>query len=152
MARRRWTWLLAAGLGSLLVWGCERSLGIYWLGDTDLEVEFVVTESGSESAIPGAQILVDSYEGHNKQQFELFTDQRGLAHKQCGYTYCCGFRSTLGITNTFSVDVPAWWFQVRADGFEPSEWVDLVALESTRHQRIGPDKAKLAVPVALKRR
>jgi hypothetical protein len=140
----------------LLVWGYDRVQMIHWVGGTDLEVVFVVTDADSGSPIPGAEIKVWSeggfYEGPDKGEFALLAGARGEARKVCRDSMCFGTRSGLGFTDTYVVHLPFWHFRVVAPGHEPSEWVDLDVLEYRRQvQRAGPRRARVVVPVSLHR-
>ncbi|HLJ93851.1 MAG TPA: hypothetical protein VKU02_11750, partial [Gemmataceae bacterium] len=71
---RRWRIrpLVAAIALPLLVWGFDRITMIYWVGSTDLEVVFAVTDANGHP-IPGVRIEVQSeggfYEEQDKQEF-----------------------------------------------------------------------------------
>jgi hypothetical protein len=56
---RKWLLLITFTV-PLLVWGFDRLLLIYWVGRTDLEVEFAVGDAASGAPIPGAQVEVQS--------------------------------------------------------------------------------------------
>ncbi len=158
MARRWWKRLLVAALVlPLLVWGCDRLLAIHWVGSTDLEVEFAVTDAATGNPVPGARVEVQSeggfYAEDFKQEFALTTDPGGLARRECARSMCYGTQSGLRFTDTFVVYLPFWRYRVLAEGFESSEWADLNVLELRRQvRRTGPRRAKLAVPVALHKR
>jgi hypothetical protein len=61
MAHRWWVRILFVLIAlPLLVWGYDRYRLIKWVGGTDLEVEFVVTDVESGDPIPEARIEVHS--------------------------------------------------------------------------------------------
>jgi hypothetical protein len=153
---RRWLkWLLLVVLSvPLLVWGCDRIQTIYWVGSTDLEVEFVVTDAISGLPLSGAQIEVKSeggfYEQRDEREFTLVADPDGIARKECRNSMCFGTQSGLRFTDTYVVHLPCWLFRVTAPNYEPSDWVDLDVWENvSRVQRVGPGRAKLVVPASL---
>jgi hypothetical protein len=156
MARRRLMWLLLALIAApLLVCGYDSLNTIYWVGSTDLEVEFDVTAVGSGAPVPGAQVEVQSeggfYEEDTKQAFVLDADANGVARKDCRDSMCFGTQSGLRFTDTFDVHLPWWRFRVAAPGYEPSEWVNLDVMEYVRQVRqVGPRRARLVVPVSLR--
>jgi len=158
MARRWWKWLLLTPIAvSLLVWGADRLQIIYWVGRTDLEVEFAVADAATGSSVPGARVEVQSdggfYEEQDTQEFLLIADAGGIARKVCRHSMCFGTRSGLKFTDTFAVHLPWWKYRVLAEGFEPSEWADLDVLEFQRQaQQYGPERSKLVVPVLLHKR
>ena len=158
MARRWWKWLLLVlVVVPLLVWGCDRLQTVYWVGSTDLEVKFAMTDAVTGDPIPSAQVEVHSeggfYEERGRQEFVLVADANGVAHKECRNSMCFGARSGLGFTNTFAVHLPWWRYRVVAEGFEPGEWAELDVLEFRRQvRRAGPGKTTLVVPVSVHRR
>jgi hypothetical protein len=159
VAQRRW-WkrlLVAAVVLPLLMWGCDRVQIIYWVGHTDLEVEFAVTDTATGNPVPGTRIEVQSeggsYAEDLKQEFVLTADAGGLARKECPRSMCFGTQSGLRFTNTFVVHLPWWRYRVVAEGYNPTERDELDVLELRRQvRRAGPGKAKLVVPVSLHKR
>jgi hypothetical protein len=152
--RRRIRLLIIAITLPFLVWGFDRVLMVAWVGNTDLEVEFVVADAAAGSPIPGARVEVQSdggfYEERDKQEFTLNAGADGIARKECRHSMCFGIHSGLGFTNTFFVHLPWWRFRVVAGGYESSEWADLDVPEYVRQaRRVGPGRAKLVVSVAL---
>jgi hypothetical protein len=130
---------------------------MYWVGHTDLEVAFCLTALDSGQPIAGARIEVrsegGSYEERGEQQFVLSTDANGVARKECRHNTCSGARSALGFTDSFAVHLPWWQFRVSAPGFESSAWMDLAIGDIRRRtHRIGPGRARVVVPVTLRRR
>ncbi len=158
MTRRWWKWiLLACLLAPLLVSVYDRMQMMYWVGRSDLEITFAITDVDTGNPIPRARIEIHSeggfYEERAKQDFVLKADDDGLARKECRNSMSFGTRSALGFTNTFVVHLPFWWYHVVADGFESNEWTDLDVLELRRKvQRAGPGKSTLVVPVTLHRK
>lgn len=147
----------SAALAVLLIRAFDASGKIAWVGSTDLEVGFTVTDLDSQAAVPDARIEVLSdggfYEERNKQQFELAAAADGTVRKQCRNSMCFGTRSRLGFTDTFVVHLPWWRYRVRAPGYETSEWEDLDVPENVRRvERIRDGGARLVVPVCLSRK
>jgi hypothetical protein len=157
MTRRWWKWLLVVGiLVPLLVWGYDRLQMIDWVGRTDLDVEFVVTEAGSSAPVPGARVEVHSdggfYEEKDPQEFVLITDADGVARKECRGNMCGGRSSGLGFTDTYAVSRPSWRFRVTAPGYEPCEWAALgEGPYRQQAKETGPGHARLEVAVSLQR-
>lgn len=158
---RLWRILLIAVFAALLiVGGYDRILMIQWVGGTDLEVEFLLREAGTENPIPGVRVEIKEfqsedgfYEERDKRAIVLSSDGRGVARKECRNSMCFGTRSGLGFTDTFAVHLPWWWFRVVAPGFESSEWLDLHEFEfRNRAQRTSSGKAKWSVLVSLHRK
>lgn len=155
MSRRWWTRLLiAAVVLPLLVWGCDYVQTIHWVGSTDLEVEFVITDAATGGPVPGSRVEVQSeggfYEERDKQEFVLATGADGVARKECRESICFGTQSGLRFTNTYVVHLPWWRYRVVAEGYTSTAWDELDVLELRRQvRRAGPAKANLAVPVSL---
>jgi hypothetical protein len=155
MARRwRIRLLIAAIAVPLLILGLDSVQTIHWVGSTDLEIEFAITDAVTGSSIQGARVEVQSeggfYAERMKQDFVLVADTEGFARKICGQSMCFGTESGLRLTNTFLVHLPWWRYRVVADGYEPSEWAEMDVIELRRQvRRAGKGKAKLLVPVSL---
>ena len=159
MARRWWKRLLVVVIAvPLLVWGYDRVQMIHWVGSTDLEVHFAVTDSATGAPIPGARVEIQQakggfYEDRDEKDFVLFSGGDGLASRECRESMCFGTGSGLGFTDTFAVHLPYWRFRVIADGYKSGEWTELdVPRYIRKARRAGPRKAKLVVPVALPKR
>jgi hypothetical protein len=157
MTRRWWKWLLIVGIVvPLLALGFDRLQKIYWVGSTDLDIEFIVTGASSSDPVPGARVEVHSeggfYDERDKQEFALVTNADGVARKVCHDSMCSGTQSGLRFTDTYAVHLPWWWFRVIAPGYEPSEWLELdVTQYREQVQRTGPQRARLAVSVSLQK-
>jgi hypothetical protein len=156
MARRRWKWLVIGPIAlALLIWGYDRVMTIYWVGSTDLEVEFAITDNAAGSPIADARVEIQQskggfYEDRDEKEFVLISDSAGLARRGCPESMCFGTRSGLGFTNTFAVHLPYWQFRIVADGYQPGQWTPLNVQQYIREaQRAGPGKAKLRVPMSL---
>jgi hypothetical protein len=163
MVRRWWKWLLPAACAAALLvasaWVCDRSAKIAWVGNADLDIEFVVTEAGSGSPIAGARVEAQSeggfyeergnfYEERGKQEFVVVSDAGGVAHGEYRRVMSFGTRSRLGFTDTYDVHLPSLRFRVAAPGYQPSGWIEL--WEYRRQvKRAGPGRARLTVPVPL---
>src|SRR5262245_27701282 len=110
MERRRWTWLLILSAVRLHVWAYDRMAPGSWVVGTDLEVECVVTEAGSDRPIAGARVDVQSeggfYEERDEKKFVLTVDADGVARKVCHQSMCFGTSSGLGFSNSFAVHLP----------------------------------------------
>lgn len=155
MPRRWWILLLSVIALPLLVWGYDRLLMTRWVGDTDLEVEFVVTDSVTGGPVPRARVEIQSeggfYAEDFKQDFTLTGDDSGVARKECLHSMCFGTQSQLRFTDTFAVHLPFWRYRVVAGGYHSTEWIELGLPQARQVQRAGHGKAKLVVPVALRR-
>lgn len=129
---------------------------VAWVGRTDLEIEFLITDSISGKAVSNARVDLGSPrelpEESQPDQPSLITDDDGRARTICRNCVCSGRRNRLLQLDTFVIDLPAWQFQVIADGFEHSKRIELdvahYVQRVVRSQKVG---AKLVVPVSLHR-
>lgn len=154
-----WQKWLAMGVIAvpLCVWGYDRVLVIHWVGHTDLDVEFSISDAATGAPIRGARVEIQQtaggyYEDRDEKGYMLASGDDGLARKVCRSSMCFGTRSGLGFTDTFVVHLPVWRFQAVANGYEPSQWTELDVphyLQQVRQS--GPGEAKLAVAVSLDR-
>lgn len=127
------------------------------MGRIDLDIEFVVTEMGVGTPVPGARVKIQQegglFEDATKQEFDLITDADGVARRECRKSMCFGTTSRLKFTDTLVVHLPFWMYAVTADGFRSKQWEDFDVLERRRQvERNGPERAKLVVPVELQRK
>ena len=144
MVRRRWFWLLGLFAIPLAALGFDRVVRVCWVGYTDLEIEFIVTEADTRQPIRGAEITVLSeggfYSEREEKQFKLETDHEGRARRVCHDSMCFGTQSGLCLTDTYVVHLPGWYIQVSAPGYRPSKWVSvntrLTDIESQRPARV----------------
>lgn len=154
MMTKRWLWTLAIVFAlPLLAWGFDRFHNIRWVGSTDLEVAFAITDAATGDPLPGAKVEVQSeggfYEERDRQEFVLTAGADGLARKACRRSMCFGTQSGLWLTDTFAVHLPWWRFRPVADGYEPAEWTDLDVPEYARQAKKTGSGAKLVVPIIL---
>jgi hypothetical protein len=101
MARRWWKLLLIVVAVPLLVWGYDGVQMFYWVGSTDLEVEFAVSDAATGGPISGARVEIQQakggfYEDRDEKEFALVTNGDGLASRECRDSMCFGTRSGLG--------------------------------------------------------
>lgn len=155
MARRwRKRLLIAITVPPLLVCCYDRLWMIAWVGDTNLEVAFAVTDAATGRPVLGASVDVQSdgglYEERDKQAFVLTAGDDSIARKECRNSMCFGTQSGLCFTDTFVVHSPLWQYRVKAVGYNSTEWDDLdVPALHRLVRRDGPNKVTLVVPVSL---
>jgi hypothetical protein len=124
---------------------------IAWIGATDLEAEFVITDEETGQPIPGATIqfwqLPPPFVDKNKE-FTLVTDEAGRVKKffeNCG----CTGHSGWGV-DTFNARLPFGHWRVEASGYEPAmhEWFIVPVSPEKR----GPPFAKLTINITLEKK
>ena len=158
MTRRWWKRLLfALVVLPLFVWGSDHIQKTRWVGSTDLEVEFVVTDADTGGPVPSTRVEVQSeggfYEERDKQEFALVAGADGVVRKECRESMCFGTQSGLRFTDTFVVHLPFWRFRGVAEGYEMVEWTELGVPDYVRQiRKAGPGKTKLVVRLSLHKR
>jgi hypothetical protein len=122
-----------------------------WVGRTDLEIEFVVSDAETGEPIPGATIQVHSegglYAERQRQDFVLATDQAGSVKRLCQSCLCCGRSGWM--VDTYSVAVPEWSYRASAPGYAASEPADLAVRENVEQLQRGSSAARLTVEIHL---
>ncbi len=158
MSRRRKLFFVAVIVAvALFARGYDQLRTMTWVGHTDLEIEFVVTDAETGLAIEGATIRQVDPEGglyheEGEKSFSLNTDARGMARRTCKHVMCSGGHSGLGFGETYGVDLPLWYYQISAPGYETTGVISLHEIENVRRvQRIGRGQAKLIAPTALRK-
>lgn len=160
MVKRWLLWIFGIGLIPLLPFCCyDLCNQLRWLGSTDLEIEFVVTDAAIGQPIKTARIDIDGEDSFCDEErtvrkpFHLLTDAEGIARKECRNARCIGTRSGFGWSrDTRHVYLPCWHYSVSAPGYETSEWTFLDIQENNRQiQHLGPGKDKLTVPILLQK-
>jgi hypothetical protein len=142
-----------------LVWVYDRSYEVKWVGGTNLEVRFIVTNSESGQGIANAEVQVRCemgfYEGV-EEDFDktilLHTDATGIASRQCCMNRIIGTQSRLLFTNTYQIYIPRWQVRVLATGYETIEGIELMEEYRGKAVRVGPEQNLLVVPVSLRKR
>jgi hypothetical protein len=156
LARWRW-WLFGLVAVPLAVWGYDRVQMMCWVGGTDLEIEFVVTDAATGKPVEGATITVHSeggfYDEREEKDFTLRTDRHGIARRVCHNSMCFGTQSALRFTDTYVVHLPWWYVWTSAPGYEKSS---LLYLDTSEHgqrvQRVGAGAARVGVSISLRKR
>jgi hypothetical protein len=155
---RRW-WFVVGGLVAvpLLAVGYDRLQTRHWVGHTDLQVDFLVTDARTGQPVAGAKVAVHPdggfYRDRDEPAFVLMTGGDGAARRVCHDSMCAATQSGLRFTDTYAVHLPWWYFRVSAQGFEASDIVFLDAPEFARQvRRVGPRAAELVVQVSLRKR
>lgn len=142
----------------------DRVVMIRWVGDTNLTVEFVVTDAETGEPVKGADLSILSEGGFNedgrrldktelkKEEIKLTTDESGTARYVCRKSMCTGSESGLKFTNTYAFALPWWSVTPKATGYAAESAFSLNELEHVRAvKRVGPQQAKLVVPTALRK-
>jgi hypothetical protein len=142
--------LLLAALGLLFL---PTLLPCDWVGDTDLEVEFVVRDTATGEPVPGATLQVHSEGGlcaeRERQDFSLVADPAGRVKRLCRNCLCFGTRGWN--IDTYVVHLPWWFYQAKAPGYRPSALLQLDVPEYVRQVQRGRPFARLVVRVPLER-
>jgi hypothetical protein len=147
------------GLALIVVVGCGLFLpvfqSIHWVGSTDLEIEFVVTDAKDGRKLDGTTVSIRAEEGgfcweRDAKAFALRTQADGTAKHLCKACMCFGTKGWN--RDTFAVHLPYWWFQASAPGYLSSEWEyldDIGTMKYARQVRRGNGLAYLTVRIEL---
>jgi hypothetical protein len=148
--------LLIIDLLALMVLAYDRVLMIHWLGSTDLEIKFVVTDRATGEPITDATIDIESWGGWDRDQvegkFTLTTNTNGEASKILYENRSYGTTSGLRFTNTYGIYPPDWQYRVIASKYKPSvsAWVETFD-KRNRPQRMGPRQHLLIILITLEK-
>jgi hypothetical protein len=153
--------ILAVALGlAVVLYGLDlhfKRNRIHWVGHSDLEITFIVTDAQTDQPIRGAKIEVLAEEGNlcerrEKPPFHFNTDANGIAisfHK-CMCSGTIGW-SWGGRIDTFHIHIPGWLLRVSAPGYTTTDPFWIETWENPRPVERGTDFAKLKVPVQLQK-
>jgi hypothetical protein len=124
----------------------------YWVGNTDIEIEFLVTDALTGETIQGAtiQVRVEGEEcgGKKKEQFNLVTGANGSVKRLV--RNCMSFGTVGDNIDTFAMHLPLWSYQVSRDGYIPSEWKVLDDMEYAGKVQRGTPAATLLIQIPLR--
>lgn len=142
--------LLLSGFGIWRIATCSQT--VKWVGRTDLEICFVVTDAASGQPIPGATVQVRVDPGGfcddcKVGSFTIEADRNGDARQVCTNCMCFGSRGCF--ENSYVVHLPCWWVSGKATGYQMSEPDYIDVPENIRQTRRGKPFATVVIPVRL---
>lgn len=152
LASNKWLLFVAAGVVGLVGAFAQT---IEWVGQTDVEVRFVVTNAEAGQPIPNAAVHITAAESGGccddapQPEFTITTDQSGFAEYRA--TNCLCFGSKGPFKDTFTSHLPQWSFHVTAAGFFATDPEYLSARENVSRVQRGGSFATLSVPVRLRK-
>jgi hypothetical protein len=145
-------------IGGIGVWAYDGSQVMVWVGDCDLQIDFLIVDAESGNAIPNAEIRIrndggfyDDADEDTKRPFSLRTDADGMAHRTCRNNRCIGRQSRLEFTDTHVAYKPRWTLQIFAEGYSRSAAIDLADDEYGRPKHERPNLDRWEVRIALKK-
>lgn len=126
---------------------------IYWVGATDLEITFTVTDAATDQPVPGATIRVHSRGGFYDEAdretfFTMTTDEAGAVTRLCRNSMCFGSKNWY--TDTYVVHLPHWTYRVEARGYARNDLIELDLGDNIRRVQRGKP-ARLVVPTRLEK-
>lgn len=127
-------------------------LGIQWVGSTDLDVEFVVSDADTGGPVAGASVEIDQEAGGfchdwDAKHFRLVTGPDGVVSRRCLSCMCFGTKSMW--KDSFVVHLPDWTFAVSAEGYVPTGPIELDEPSYQRHVERRQVSAGLRVAVSV---
>jgi hypothetical protein len=160
----RWTWIWTI-VGSLCLAGLilialisAFGTGMFWIGSTDLEITFRVTDATTGQPIPEAVIDIVGAEwnccGDCNPPLKLVTDDQGMVKKMCTQCTCTGYsgwKPFFRWTETFHTRTPSWQFFASSPKHEKTEliWIDELGIRHTRQR--GATFSTMRVDISLRR-
>ncbi len=144
--------LAAIVVASLAYFASDHSLK--WVGHTDLEVTFVVSDATTGQPIPHATIHIRAEPGGFcadpfHPEFSITTDKHGHARQLS--TSCLCFGSKGRFQDTFGSHLPRWSYHATADGYEATDRADLDVPENERRVQRGVSFATVSVSIQLRK-
>ena len=142
--------ILVAGLVAFITLGQTSK----WVGHTDLEVRFVVTDATTGKPIPNAIIHIHTEPGGfcndpPQPEFTITTDEIGHA-KQLA-TNCMCFGSKGRFEDTFASRLPMWSYHATATHYSTTNAAYLDRIENAKQVKRGDLFATLAVSIRLRK-
>jgi len=125
-----------------------------WVGRTDIEVSFVVTDAETGQSISDATIHVRANRGgfcedQEARNFTLLTDAQGVGRVVCKQCMCFGSRGTF--EDTFASHLPPWLYHATAAGYADGEPAWLEVEENVARLRRGSPFATISTVIQLRR-
>ena len=141
--------ILVAGIVAFFVLGQTTK----WVGHTDLEVRFVVTDDKTGQPIPNATVQIRAEPGGfcddlPQVDFAMTTDKNGHATQLARNCMCFGSRGSF--EDTFASHLPHWSFHATATGYSATEPAYLDVIDNVRQVQRGETFATLSVPIRLR--
>lgn len=142
--------MLVGGFIALFAFGQSKK----WVGHTDLEVRFIVTDAETGRPVAHATIHIRAESGGfcddpQSAKFTIKTDKNGHAKRLATNCECFGSRGTF--EDTFGSHVPPWSFHASAAGYSATIPADLDVRKHARRVQRGGPFATLSVPIRLRR-
>jgi hypothetical protein len=151
MTKRIWLFIACLTVPVILIGLIFCFPTIVWVGNTDLKVEFHVTDRVTGDPIDDADVVFGSFHQDEREGTAfLKTDYEGKTSLTFRGLTSAGKENALLRQDTFSCNVPYWSYQVAANGFERTDLIPLrqhVTKEAIK--RTGRGKSKIVVPVQL---
>jgi hypothetical protein len=123
----------------------------WWVGHTDLLIEFIVSDADTGEPIPNAKIQIHSEGGlceeREKEDFQLVTGSTGKVQRLCRQCMCFGTRGWN--IDTFEVHLPWWSYRVSAPGYVETVRTELDVQENVRRVQRLEEHSSLVVLVQL---
>ncbi len=142
--------LLVLGVVALIPFGQSAK----WVGHTDLQVRFVVSDATTEQPVPQAIVHIRAEAGGlcddgGERKFTITTDENGHATHLCKGCMCFGSKSIF--EDTFAVHLPHWWFHATAAGYSGTDPRFLDASKNAPQVQRSKGLATITVPIRLRK-
>ena len=127
---------------------------IKWVGHTDLEVGFFVTDGDTGQPIPNATVHISAKPGGfcddpPQPEFTITTDETGHAKHVATNCMCFGSKGTF--EDTFASHLPQWSFHATATGYTATDPGYLDVHQNAKRVQRGDPFATLSIHIRLRR-
>lgn len=127
---------------------------INWVGHTDIEVRFVITDAETGQPIPNAMVHICAEAGAfcddpQQLEFTITADKDGHASQLATNCMCFGSKGTF--KDTFASRLPKWSFHATATGYSAAEPAYLDVAKNARQVQRGDPFATLSVPIRMQK-
>ncbi|MBA4186536.1 MAG: hypothetical protein C0467_00815 [Planctomycetaceae bacterium] len=135
----------------------DRLFCIKWIGNTELTVEFAITDAETGQPVVGATLDIHSETKYSRpgeeDKFQLRSDHDGVARVVIPHNTCIGDTSGLRFTDIRVVYPPQWTIlRINAQGYQKSE--EFCFFDPRYRQpivRLARGKDRLVVPIMLRK-
>lgn len=142
--------ILVVGLGEFLTLSQTNK----WVGHTDIEIRFVITDAETGLPIPNATVHISAEadgfcDDAQQSKFTITSCEDGHANQLA--TNCMAFGSEGTSGDTFASHLPQWSFYATATGYSATAPAYLDVPKNARQVQRGDPSATLSVPIRLRK-
>jgi hypothetical protein len=155
---KRWKVILGCCIVALIASALAMfGIDVVWVGQTDLQVVFIVSDAENKTPVPSA--VMEFRKGEEENDFcreksdeacdSFITDSTGRLARHWTGCRCSGRRSWV-TKDSFSLRLPGLWFRASAPGYATGRWTYLDERPYQQAVKRQEGFATLEVSVALR--